>query len=286
MTVGSVAQPVWPGRSFLDHSRLSRSVPSVPARSMLRVYGIWQSNSTEVLPIAPPRNLSTATRLASYSNRAFLLFEKAETSATSSWTSHRRASMAWQPAKSVALPPELSRMGPLPAAVPLADAVPVVHFGVEQIADRARGDKRLEIDDQRVPAEHEADDAAHAGLGHGVAQGPVLVHRDGDRLFDEDMFAGLGGGDALGGVDVVRPAEVHDVHPRIGQHGVEIVAGRAVELEPVDQPLGRLAAAAGDGDDFDVRIFQPTGGVGLGHVAHAVNGDAKKPVFHNQSPSR
>ena len=36
-TVGSTAQPVWPGKSFLDHSRLSRTVPLVPTRSIFKV---------------------------------------------------------------------------------------------------------------------------------------------------------------------------------------------------------------------------------------------------------
>ena len=31
------AHPVWPGRSFFDHSRLSRKVPSRPIKSMLNV---------------------------------------------------------------------------------------------------------------------------------------------------------------------------------------------------------------------------------------------------------
>ena len=51
-----------------------------------------QSNSTEVLPMIPPRNFTTATTLASYSKKPCLLFETAATSTTSSPTNHRKAS--------------------------------------------------------------------------------------------------------------------------------------------------------------------------------------------------
>ena len=170
------------------------------------------------------------------------------------------------------------------AVIPRPDAVPVVHLGVEQIADRAGSQQRLDVLEQRVPAQHETDDAADAGLFHRVAQGAVLFHRDGHRLLDEDVFSGTGGGDALSGVDVVRPAEVHHVHFSVGQNRIEVVAGRTVQAHFVDQPLGSLASPATDRDYFHVRIFLPACGMSVGHFARTVNGHSQLSVFHDFAP--
>ena len=131
-----------------------------------------------------------------------------------------------------------------------------VHLGVEQLADRSRFEQRLEDCHLAVEARDEAGDAFDAGIDNRVAQGPVLGHGERDRLFHQHVLAGLGGGDALLGVDVVGAAQVDDVHPRVGQHLFEGVPHPAV-LDPVlvDQLLRAMGAAAGHRDDLDVEYF-------------------------------
>ena len=108
-------------------------------------------------------------------------------------------------------------------------------------ADRAGGQLGLENVEQRVPPEHEADDALDAGLGHRAAQPPVLVHRQHHRLLDQDVLAGLGGGNALLGVDVVRAADVDD--ERAPGEG-----GRDRRERRLDAPTGQGAEDAADDD--------------------------------------
>ena len=72
-----------------------------------------------------------------------------------------------------------------------------------------------------------------------VAQCAVLVHRQAHRLLDQNVLAGLGGGDALFGMDVVRAAQVDDVHAFVGQDMIVGVADMAVlDSQLADQRCG------------------------------------------------
>ena len=87
-------------------------------------------------------------------------------------------------------------------------------------------------------------------------QGAVLVARKRHRLLNQDVLAGLGRRDALRCVDLVRAADVHDVHGRVGQHFVKVVPHGTVEFELVDQPLGALPPGPSLICRFDASILE------------------------------
>ena len=95
---------------------------------------------------------------------------------------------------------------------------------------------------QRIPSQHEACQALDARLLDGVAQCPVVVHREHGGLLDQDVLAGLGRRNTLRGVDVVRSANVDDVDPLVAEHIVVVVVDRGIRAKLIDQLLGTLAA--------------------------------------------
>ena len=117
----------------------------------------------------------------------------------------------------------------LPGVMRGTDAVPVIDPRVEQLADRPGPQERLKNPRLRVPAEHEADVAFHARPGHRVAEPAVVGHRQGHGLLDQQVLAGLGGGDCLRGVQMAGTANVDDLDPLVPQQAVEVVADRASE---------------------------------------------------------
>jgi len=158
----------------------------------------------------------------------------------------------------------------VPGVVRGLHAVPVIDLGVEQLAERPAGDERLDRLHGRVPAEHETGQALDAGLGHRVAQRTVFLHRQGHRLFDQQVLAAPSRGDSLLGVDVARTGDVHGVDLTVVQDFLEIVTDCALQVELIRESPRAVQVDVADGHNLRARILQPAGGVGVGHPPRPV----------------
>lgn len=97
---------------------------------------------------------------------------------------------------------------------------------------------------------------AHAGAGGsgGGLDGAQLGGVEGTRLFNEDVFAGLHGGEGNGGEGGVEGGDDDGVDRGIGEDGMVIRRGRAARDE-----LGEAGSAAGievtGGEESDAGDF-------------------------------
>ena len=64
------------------------------------------------------------------------------------------------------------------------------------------------------------------------------------------------------GVDVARPGNVNDVNFSVPKHVLETVADPALQPEFGGEAFRAIPIHVGHGDDLNVRVVLPTGGVG------------------------
>ena len=81
-----------------------------------------------------------------------------------------------------------------------------------------------------------------AGVAAGGDHGVRVVGRERHRLLDQDVFAGAGGGDGLGGVRSARRADADGVHVGAGQERFVARLARDAELRGGRRRLGRIGA--------------------------------------------
>src|SRR6185503_21098961 len=95
------------------------------------------------------------------------------------------------------------------------------HLSVVQIAQQPLGDDR--VDEAEVLAEtcFEANASVHFGLANSVPNGQRIGVGQTQRLFDDEVFASLGGCNCLTGMQRMGRADVNDVNVWVGQHRVQ-----------------------------------------------------------------
>ena len=111
---------------------------------------------------------------------------------------------------------------PAELPIPRADAVVVVHLPVVQVAEQPLVDHRLGGKELRGKSGVETDAAPHARLRGGRHDVGDLGGRIGHRLLEDEVFPGLGRRDGVVAVLARQPGDVDDVHPRVGEHGVQV----------------------------------------------------------------
>ena len=246
--MGSTAQPVWPGRSFFDQRRLSRRAP-------LRAHQIHVERVGHRAVEQRRRFGHNAAAKLHHGHHVGVVLEVALLVVRE--CRDLRDFVAREP------PQHVDRVTPgqehaaaagllltvqIPGVVRRSHPVPIVDLGVKQFADGSGGQQRFEVRDQGIPPEHEAHQALYAGLGDGIAQCPVLGHRQRDRLFHEHVFAGVGGGDGLLGMNVARPRNVDHVNLCVSQRIFQAVAHPAGQPKVPGQAFRALPVKIAHGD--------------------------------------
>ena len=139
----------------------------------------------------------------------------------------------------------------------------------------------------RVVAQLERDDGADAGGADRVADGDQLVDVQPGRLLEQDVLAGLGGGDGLRRVQVVRRGDVDDVDVVGLEQVLEArrdagVAGRLAVLR--QRGVDAIDVAADQRDDLGVGVLVERGDVLRGAPADPDDADSE-PCSHRAHTS-
>ena len=99
-----------------------------------------------------------------------------------------------------------------------------------QLADRAGGHDPVDDGPRRHVARPDSLRAQQTAAVGRIEQRTGLRGVRGERLFDQDVLAGLQAGDALLGVQAVRRGDIHQIHVRVGQ---QLVIRAIRHREPV-----------------------------------------------------
>ena len=106
-----------------------------------------------------------------------------------------------------------------------------------------------------------------------------MLEAVGERLFAQDVLAGLGGGDGHRRMPVVPGADVHGVKLLGGQHILDGGVG-VRDAEALREALRPLQIEVGDGDDLRLVAHRVRGHMGIrGDIAGADDADAN--LFHS-----
>ena len=106
-----------------------------------------------------------------------------------------------------------------------------------------------------------------------------MLEAVGERLFAQDVLAGLGGGDGHRRMAVVPGADVHGVKLLGGQHILDGSVG-VRDAEALRKALRPLQIEVGDGDDLRLIAHRVRGHMGIrGDIAGADDADAN--LFHS-----
>ena len=126
-------------------------------------------------------------------------------------------------------------------------------------------------------AHHQLHPLGLGGLDHGVAFGQVHGH----RLFAEDVFAGFGGGDGHGGVQVVGSEQGHRRRPALRQAPLERGVGRDPEPAPQRQRFLRIRIA----DGADPKAGKPPQQIRHLPPKAAASHDRNRQAVHDLNPA-
>ena len=99
--------------------------------------------------------------------------------------------------------PGIGARVPAELPVPRPDAMVIIDFAVMDLAEQALIDDRFGGEKLAGITALEADAALHASALHRLLHLAQVIQRKGDRFFDDQVLARLGGGDGLGGM-VIR----------------------------------------------------------------------------------
>ena len=115
--------------------------------------------------------------------------------------------------------------------------------------------------------EHEADQGLHVGLSCGLL---LLVHVfecQGDRLFDDNMLARLGGRDGVLRMQVVRGADHNDIYFFPSKHRSGIGVNGALQIVPFRVPFGIYPVMIDQSAHLGACVFLKGFNVLFGHCA-------------------
>ncbi len=106
--------------------------------------------------------------------------------------------------------------GVVPARPPAPVVAQIIGFDIVGPPDRAVGKHCLEHNEQRVPAEHEADHRPHAGRADCLADRVDLFQADAGGFLQQDMLAGADRGHGMLAMEVLRSADRNDIYAGMG----------------------------------------------------------------------
>ena len=157
-----------------------------------------------------------------------------------------------------------------------ASAADVAALGGVDLTEHALIVQLAALDGLGHVAGHHGQHELHARLADGLLHSQALLQVGGQGLLAEDVLAGLGGGDAHGGVGGGPGADIHVIHVHVLQKlldGCEVVG----DAELLGGVLGALGDDIGDGDHLDdVRELHVGGQMGGGgDVARADDTDSQ-----------
>ena len=152
--------------------------------------------------------------------------------------------------------------------------VPVVGLNEKRIADPALLDGPLDGDDQRVPSKDETDDCLDARALHGPVHRIQFFVIRGHRFFNQQVFAGAGGGNGFSGVAIGRRTDGNDVDVRMLEKPVVVIVQVALNAQFYRFFPCALQRTAPDGHQPGVRIVQISPDMFGGDVSRALDGYA------------
>ena len=112
----------------------------------------------------------------------------------------------------------LAALAPVVAAEAVGAGSAEIAFDVQQLAEAAVVEHAADFLQRRLKAPVVADGERHLAVGAGAHRGLRAPRGQGERLFGEDVLAGLGGGDDLRGMRVCGVASTMASIFGIGEH--------------------------------------------------------------------
>ena len=120
----------------------------------------------------------------------------------------------------------------------------VIHFRHEQPTQRPLAQLCANHVKQRIPAQHKTHYRSYARRGNGVLHRPQTRQVQRRRLLNQHVLPGLGGGNRVLRMQIVRRTDHQDIHVIATQHRVQIRRDHRVPYDLSPAQPGRLIQRA------------------------------------------